>query len=106
MQIFMQLKADPATLKAKAEEVQGQINTFENNWKQLAQIVQKTKGYWVGEASNLHQRQYEELAEDVERMLKRLKEHPVDLMKIAGVYEAHEEKAVALAQSLSGDVII
>jgi WXG100 family type VII secretion target len=102
----IKLKVDPATLKAKAQEVQGQINTFEKNWNQMAGIIQKTKGYWVGEASNLHQKHYEEYKEDVEKILKMLKEHPVDLMKMAGVYEEHEAKAVALTQSLSGDVII
>lgn len=105
MQIYMKLKVDPATLKTKAQEVQGQIDTFEKKWNQMAGVIEKTKGYWVGEASNLHQKQYEEYKADVERIIKMLKEHPVDLMKMAGVYEEHEAKAVALAQSLSGDVI-
>ena len=101
-----ELKVSPDTLKAKAQEVQGQINAFEKQWNQLSQLVTKTKGYWIGKASDLHQKQYKEYQDDVELVIKRLKEHPVDLMKMAQVYDEHEQKAVAIAQSLPDDVII
>lgn len=102
----IQLKVTPDTLKSKAQEVQSQIKSFETQWKQLQDIVTKTKGYWVGEASDLHQKQFKDYKEDVDKILKRLNEHPVDLMKMANVYDEGEAAAIAIAQSLPEDVII
>ena len=38
-------------------------------------------------------------------MLKRFKEHPVDLQKMAGVYVEAEAKAAQIASALPDDVI-
>lgn len=100
------LKVSTDELKAKAQDVQNQIDTFEAQWKALSDIVRKTRGYWVGEASNAHQKHLNEYQDDVEKILKRLREHPVDLLKMANVYDETEKKAAAIAMSLPEDVII
>lgn len=100
------LKVSPDTLKTKAQEIQSQISRFESYWNQLNQIVRNTKGYWIGDASNSHQSQMSDYEEDVRRLLLRLKEHPNDLLKMAGIYEKVEETAVKSANTLPGDVII
>lgn len=102
----IELKVSPDVLKSKSAEIKSQIARFESYWNQMAQIVQNTKGYWVGEASNSHQKQFKDYQEDVKRITKRLKEHPDDLLKMADIYEKTEEKAVQIAQTLPGDVII
>ena len=43
---------------------------------------------------------------DVTEILKRLKEHPTDLQKMAGVYVKAEKTATKLANALPKDVII
>lgn len=104
MSDFM-LKVTPEQLKSKAGEIQKQINSFENSWNQITQIIQNSKGYWVGDASNAHQKAYKDCQNDVQRIIKRLKEHPQDLMEMAGVYESSEQTAVSLAQALPADII-
>lgn len=99
------LKVSPSELKSKAEEIQNQISNFESAWNQIAQIIGNSKGYWTGEAGNAHQKQFEQYKNDVERITKRLHEHPVDLLKMAGVYEESERQAVEKIQTLSGNVI-
>lgn len=100
------LKVSPKELKAKAAEIQSQIKSFEKNWEQLSRIIKNTKGYWMGEAGEAHQQQFERYAEDVERIVKRLGEHPEDLLKMADIYEDSEKQAIRKAQQLSGDVIV
>lgn len=100
------LKVSPDQLKAKAQEIQDQISRFESSWKQLYQTAQNTKSYWVGNASTQHQKLLTTYEEDVARIIRRLKEHPEDLMKMAGVYEEGESAAQQIAQSLPVDIIL
>lgn len=102
----IELKVSPDVLKSKSADIKSHIARFESYWNQMAQVVQNTKGYWVGEASNSHQKQFKDYEEDVKRIIKRLKEHPDDLLEMADIYEKTEEKAVQIVQSLPGDVII
>jgi WXG100 family type VII secretion target len=100
------LKVTPSQLKAKASEITKQINDFENNWNKLSEIVRNSKGYWVGDASNAHQRIFQGCQDDVRMVIKRLKEHPEDLLNMAGIYEESENKASQLAMALPDDVIV
>lgn len=100
------LKVSPRELKAKAEEIQNQIKGFQSSWEQASYVIQNTKGYWIGDAGNAHQKQFEQYKEDVERIIRRLQEHPEDLLKMADLYEQAEEQAVIKSEKLSGDIII
>lgn len=99
------LKVSPNELKAKANEIQDQIRSFESAWRRIEQIINNSKGYWVGDAGNAHQKQFQQCRNDAERIMRRLYEHPTDLIKMAGLYEESEKKAVEKIQQLSGDVI-
>lgn len=99
------LKVSPDELKAKAEEISRQISSFEADWKQFSYLVQNSKSYWTGDTGDAHQKMFMQYKEDVERIIKRLHEHPEDLLKMAGLYEESEQRAVSTVQRLSGDVI-
>lgn len=100
------LKVSLDKLQSKASEITDQIKEIENNWKQLSGIVAKSKSYWKGDASELHQKYCSECEEAVLEILKRLKEHPKDLLEIMGIYNDVEEEVVAITQSLPDDVIV
>ena len=99
------LKVSPQQLKSKSAEIKKSIDAFEKNWNQASQLIRASKSYWAGDASNSHQKIYQECQEDVRQILRRLKEHPSDLLQMAGVYEAAEKEAQAFAGSLPSDVI-
>ena len=99
------LKVAPAELKSKAQQIQGQIGRFEAAWNNVAQIVGSSRGYWQGDAGNVHQKQIRLYQEDVEKIIRRLKEHPVDLLKMAEIYEESENKVQEKIRELSGNVI-
>ena len=50
--------------------------------------------------------EFESQREDIDTILKRFKEHPIDLMKMAGVYDEAEQAALAQNQTLETDIIV
>ena len=53
----------------------------------------------------MHRETYNEQKPKIEEMLKRLKEHPVDLVTIAQMYENVESELQSIAAELPGDII-
>jgi WXG100 family type VII secretion target len=99
------LKVSVDTLKSKASEIQTQVNNVEKNWEKMSQIIQNSKSYWEGEASDEHQKYRTDIEDDVQVMIKRLKEHPTNLLEMAGVYEETEQEIVQLTSALPDDII-
>lgn len=100
------LKVTPNVLKTQSEVVSSEVNSLEQTWRELESVIKKTKGYWEGEASSQHMEYYNAVKDDVETIIRRLKEHPVDLLKMAGIYEESELSAKQIASSLPADVIV
>ena len=73
-----------------------------NRWKPIT----SSRSYWEGDASEAHQKFYDSFKEDIETIVRRLKEHPRDLLEMAGIYVETEESAVQAAESLVQDVIV
>lgn len=99
------LKVTPQQLKIKAEQVSKEISEMTLAFEELAQIVSRTAHYWIGDAGDTHRDIYEKNKDDIEVMLRRLKEHPTDLLVMAGVYEDTEIKAENISMQLPEDVI-
>ncbi len=102
----IQLKVSPDVMKAKAQEITGQISSISKSWQEMCNIINKSKGYWEGDAGDYHRKAFDENKSDVEELLKRLKEHPGDLLTMAGIYTQAEAEAQALASSLPEDIIV
>lgn len=99
------LKVSTDVLKRKAGEIRGQAQTIEKNWRQMCAIIERSSGYWEGEAGDYHRKMLTDNEDDVQKIIRRLNEHPVDLLKMAGVYEEAEKEATLLANMLLDDVI-
>lgn len=102
----IQLKVSTDVLKTKAGEISGQIRNVENNWNRIHDLIQNSKSYWKGEASDKHRKFLKQNNEDMKKLLKRLQEHPVDLQKMAGIYVEAEAEAAQVSSSLPDDVIV
>lgn len=101
----IQLKVTPEQLKAKASEVSAEIKEMQSAFEELASIVSRTSVYWLGEAGDCHRRIFEGNREEVEIMIRRLKEHPADLLQMADLYEKTEEKIQEATEALPADII-
>lgn len=94
----------PEKLKEQAETVTEYINAIEKDFDGIRQIVKNSVLYWQGDASKKHRQIFDGNEEDIQQILKRLREHPVDLQKMAGVYEQTEQLNETLASNLPNDV--
>lgn len=100
------IKVDTGTLRTKADTVSNQISTMEKQLDELKQTVTRTADYWIGNGGDARRNEYIEKQAIVEEMIRRLKEYPVDLLQMAGVYERAEKETTQIPQSLSADMII
>lgn len=100
------LKVKPEVLKTKATSITSSIQEIEKELTEIGRVVLATKSYWQGDASTQHQNYYKAIKEDVPTVLKRLKEHPKDLLTMADLYDAAEEANQQLANTLPGNIIV
>ncbi len=101
----VELLVTPDVLNQKAIEVEKNVNNMRQRFDAMRTLVDKSKGYWAGEAGDMHRQNYTEQQDNIEQILNRLSEHPVDLRNIAQTYSATELKVESIIQSLPGDVL-
>ena len=101
----VQLKVTPEQLESKAEIATGLINTIKSSFDTLSEVIQRTNGYWIGEAADKHRKMYMDQKNELDIMMRRLEEHPRELLSMAGVYKAAESSNVSTAQSMPTNVI-
>ena len=99
------IKVNSTVLNSKAQSVSKSIGNMANCFEQLELVINRTSHYWIGEAGDLHRKIYRDQKPQIEEMMKRLKEHPIDLMTIAQTYEATEAAVQSMASELPGDII-
>ena len=99
------LKVTPDQLRSKADMVSREISAMTNAFDELARIVSRTSYYWEGEAGTRCRKLYEENKKEAELVLRRLREHPRDLLQMAQVYEDVERRVRETASALPENVI-
>lgn len=103
---YGQLKVSPDVMKNQAQAITGEIRKIETEWKKMEEVITRSNYYWQGEASNIHQKSYHKVKTEVEKVIRRLNEHPADLLEMAGVYIKVENEAVQSADALPDDVLV
>lgn len=98
------LKTAPDCMREQAHSVAEQISAMADAFEELAAVTSRTSHYWIGEAGDHYRTLYEESKEEVRTILKRLTEHPGQLMQAAQICEEKTQGEV-LPVSLPGDII-
>lgn len=98
------LKVTPDELKKKSGDISKSITEIESDFDKIEQVITGTRKYWEGEASNQHIKSYTKMKEEIETIIKRLKEHPKDLESMAGIYQENEQAVQKLAATLPADL--
>ena len=99
------LRVNPEDLQAKAMQVQSEIEQVEKLWNQVQEIVNGSTSYWQGDGSQAHQKLLRDYSAEAVAVLRRLREQPISLQRMAGVYRETEAAAVASSSSLPANVI-
>ena len=96
----------PEALRSKAHEIDRCVGIVEKQWHVFENNVIRSKSYWEGDAGKEHQRYYHEVKDEVDMVIRMLKEYPIKLQKIAGVYSETEAEIQELENELPTDVIL
>ena len=99
------IKVSTEVLNNKAAEVSKELDAMRRDFDTLRQTVQNSTSYWIGEAGDLHRQLFAEQSDDIDLILSRLSEHPVDLQQIAGVYAGMEAEFQSMSGELPADVL-
>lgn len=102
----IKLRVTPEVLKSMASDIEKELSDIQNQFQAIDTEVSRTRSYWEGDASDSHKKQYDSLKTEIDECLKDLKNHPVNLLKMAGLYEETEDQAEQESQKLSADVIV
>lgn len=102
----VELLVTPEVMNQKATEVERHVANMKRRFENMKTLVEKSKGYWTGEAGDQHRQNYSDQADSIDMVLRRLGEHPGDLRSIAQTYTAAELKIEeAIIQELPGNVL-
>lgn len=99
------LKVEQGRLVGKASEISSLIQSVEQEFAGLQSAVNASAGYWTGNAGGAYRKYLENMEPDMQKVLRRLKEHPKDLLQIMGAYTDVETKIATQAAGLPADVI-
>lgn len=100
------LKVEPDKLKNTATDIEQQLKNVDNQLKQIGQDIRRTRGFWEGDASDTHMKQYEALEPGIQEIIAKLQKRPTELLKMAQLYSETETQAKEAAMSLVDDVIV
>ena len=100
------LRVTPEVLERKAGEFDGIIRKIETSFSRIEAISSKTRAYWRGAAGDKDREGYASYQDDISFILGRLKEHPTDLLTMAGIYREAESDVKGKNAALKTDVIV
>lgn len=103
MSITLRVTTD--VLKTKASELDTDIKALEKHFGTISDIILRTDGYWIGAAGDEGRKRFNESKAHVDKVIQNFKEHPTDLLVMAGIYDESEKAAISENQALTTDVI-
>lgn len=100
------IRVSTQELQAASGQVNGSLQKMRNSFSVIEQAVERSAGYWQGEAAENHRKIYGDMKGTVEEILGRIQEHVEDLQAMARTYEEGEAAVQEMAADLPSDVII
>lgn len=101
----MHIKVSTEVLVRQSEAVSESISRMNRELEELSGLIDRTRGYWMGEAAETCRKKYLEEKESIAETVKHLQDHPINLLKMAGVYKQTEEAAKSISQALPSSAL-
>lgn len=102
----IQLNVTTETLIRTADNIEKKISDIQKQFRSIETDINNTRSWWEGEASDVHKAQYDSLKDEMEESIRRLKDSPTNLLRMAGLYRETELHTKEAAMSLQEDVIV
>lgn len=101
------IKVSTDKLTSTAASFQEAGNQVKSLTTEMTTLVNDLSGaVWSGDAATAYKNKFNELQDDINRMVGMINEHVTDLQAMAREFERVESVNINLASALSGDVII
>lgn len=102
----IRIKVSPQALYTGAADVQKTVTNIRNHFSNIEMAVNRSSGYWQGEAANAHRAAYQDMKGTTDEIFAKLLEHAADLKAMAQKYLEAEEQAAEQSADLPSDVIL
>lgn len=93
-------------LKMETVNISEDMDALENQWRQLKGIMKASRVYWEGDAGREHQTRFAETAEEIDTLIRCIKENSVALFEYAGLKNDAHEADNRSDKALPSDLII
>ena len=100
------LKVTPEKLISTSQEFSSNGDTISTLTQQMTEIVTGLSSIWQGDAASAYSAKFNQLNDDIQMLVKMVKEHSNDLQTMANKFTSTENENLDIIQSLSGDVIV
>ncbi len=106
MAFSLALDVTTEQVRAQSSKIEGTVQQIESLIKAMQTSVEGTSGYWKGEAADMHRNELANSADELQAVLQRIANYPIDIQKMAGIYEGADETNVGIVTQLQSDVQI
>lgn len=101
------IKVSTSKLRSTATSFSSTANEIKSLTANMTSMVEGLSGaVWSGDAANAYKRKFNQLDDDIAKLVEMISEHATDLNEMAKEYEDAENKNIDASNSLSGDVIV
>ena len=73
----VELLVTPEVLNQKAGEVEKLVANMRTRFENMKTLVDKSSGYWIGEAGEMHRKNYADQKDNIDTILRRSEERRV-----------------------------
>ena len=101
----VELLVTPEQLTIASNDMSNSLNQMYNCIQDLDQIIKTSETYWRGDAGDYFRNLFLNERPAIDAAIRKLSEHPKDLIEIAGHYIDTEHILESLAEELPSDVI-
>ncbi len=99
------IKTKTDVLYSNVTQLNNSIQDIRKRYSEIGGLMANMPKYWLGDASDRHTKEVQAHIEEIEPVIEMLEQKPVQLLKIAGLYDTVEEANKGLAKTLDNDII-
>lgn len=102
---MVHIKVSSQALSEYAQNLETEIGLIDADIKAIGQIIKNMPRYWRGDANTKHGTDSDEMITVGNNLIAELQKAPVDMLTIAGLYEAESDNITLEVQTLPTDII-
>lgn len=100
------IQVTPAMLVSASSDISKSTDRIKSAFTEMSSMVQRTAGYWTGDAAELHRALFEEQVPKMEGIVSRFVGQADRLKQISSNYNAAVQTVKTMVEVLPSDVIV